>query len=108
MSSLLDIAFPYRAKRTFGFASFALLVLVIIAEIEALVLVALGIIAHRLDLFIDLQTAILPAAAIVAFAGGAVFWWRARAWNRRRMQMLDEWAAGGSAFGEQLARRRQG
>jgi hypothetical protein len=108
VTSLLDIAFPYRAKRTFGAASFALLVLVIIGEIEALVLVALGIIAHRLDLFFDLQSAILPAAAIVAFATGAVFWWRARDWSRRRMEMLDEWAAAGSAYGEQLARRRQG
>jgi hypothetical protein len=51
MRSLLDVAFPYRIKRRFGAASFALIFLVLLAEIEMLVFVALAIVAHRLDLF---------------------------------------------------------
>ncbi|MDO8506625.1 MAG: hypothetical protein Q7S41_03350, partial [Candidatus Limnocylindria bacterium] len=80
MGGLMDIAFPYRAKKSFGAASFALIFLVIILEVEALVLVALGIVAHRFDLFVDLQPVILPGACIVALSAETVFWWRARAW----------------------------
>ena len=102
----MDIAFPYRAKRTFGAASFALIFLVIIGEVEALVLVALGVVAHRFDLFVDLQEIILPGACLIAISVSTVFWWRARAWTKARVEMLDLWAGGGTAFGERLAKSR--
>lgn len=102
----MDIAFPYRAKKSFGAASFALIFLVIILEVEALVLVALGIVAHRFDLFVDLQPVILPGACIVALSAATVFWWRARAWSKQRVEMLNLWAGGGTAFGERLAKNR--
>jgi hypothetical protein len=102
----MDIAFPYRAKKTFGAASFALIFLVIIVEVEALVLVALGVVAHRFDLFVDLQEVILPGACLIALSAAVVFWWRARAWTKTRVEMLDLWAGGGTSFGERLAKSR--
>jgi hypothetical protein len=107
MGGLLDIAFPYRAKKSFGAASFALVFLMIVAEVEALVLVALGIVAHRFDLFVALQEIVLPGACFIALSGAAAFWWRARGWSRQRVEMLNLWAGGGTAFGERLAKSRQ-
>lgn len=104
---LLDIAFPHRVNRTFGAASFALVFLMSVLEIEALVLLALGVVAHRFDLFVAVQEVLLPAASIIAFAAATVFWWRARSWSRKRVQSLSQWAGGGSAFGERLAKSRQ-
>ncbi len=106
VGGILDIAFPYRAKKTFGAASFALIFLVIIGEVEVLVLIALGVVAHRFDLFVDLQEVILPGACLIALSSSAVFWWRARAWTKQRVEMLDLWAGGGTAFGERLAKSR--
>jgi len=106
MGGLIDVAFPYRAKKSFGAASFALIFLVIIAEVEALVLVALGIVAHRFDLFVDLQEVIFPGACFIALTSSAAFWWRARAWTKARVDSLNLWAGGGTAFGERLAKSR--
>lgn len=111
MSGLLDIAFPYRKKKSFGAASFALLFLLIIVEVEALVLVALGVIAHRLDLFMELQTVLLPGACVIALSVATVFWWRARRWTQTKIEMLNVWAQGGtaggaSAYGQKLALKR--
>lgn len=47
-------------------ASFALLVLVIVDEIEALVFIGLGIALQRVDLFAEVQSAVFPAALFVA------------------------------------------
>jgi len=107
MSSLMDIAFPYRNKRSFGAASFALVFLMLLAEIEGLIVVALGIVAHRLDLFVDLQPIVLPGACLISLSSAAVFWWRARSWSKARIEMLDLWAQGGTAYGERLAKARQ-
>ena len=107
MSSLLDVAFPYRIKRRFGAASFALIFLVLLAEIELLVFIALAIVGHRLDLFMGLQPIILPAACLLALAAAGVFWWRARSWTKQRVDMLNLWAQGGTAYGERLAKSRQ-
>ena len=103
----MDVAFPYRIKRKFGAASFALIFLVLLIEIELLVFVALGIVAHRVDLFMDLQPIILPGACLVALSASVVFWWRARKWSNQRVEMLNLWAQGGTAYGERLARSRQ-
>ena len=111
MAGLIDVAFPYRKKKAFGAASFALIFLVIILEIETLCLVALGVIAHRFDLFIDLQSVLLPGACVVALFTSTVFWWRARRWTRNRIEMLNVWAQGGesgagAAYGQKLALKR--
>lgn len=103
MGGLADLLFPYKARRSFGAASFALIFLIALAEVELLVAIALGIVAHRLDLFLTLQPLILPGACLVALSTAAVFWWRARSWTRSRVEMLDLWAGGGTAFGERLA-----
>jgi len=89
---LLDVAFPYRTKKGFGAASFALVFLTVIFEIESLVLVALGILAQRFDLVVDLQDVILPGACFVALAVATAFWWRARVWSRQRVDRLNVWA----------------
>jgi hypothetical protein len=107
MPGLLDVAFPYRIKKAFGAASFALIFLILLGEIEALVFIALAVIAHRLDLFIDLQPIVLPGACLVALAAAGVFWWRARSWNKQRVDMLNLWAQGGTEFGERLVKSRQ-
>ena len=96
MKELLDIAFPYRVKRSFGAASFALVFLIAVAEVEALMLVALGFIGRRVDLFVALQEAILPVSCFIALASAVVFWWRARTWTRQRVEALNLWAGGGS------------
>jgi hypothetical protein len=107
MGGLMDVAFPYRIKKRFGAASFALIFLVLLAEIELLVFVGLAIVAHRLDLFIGLQPIIFPGACLVALAAAGVFWWRARSWTKQRVEMLNLWAQGGTAYGERLAKSRQ-
>jgi hypothetical protein len=107
MGSLLDVAFPYRIKRSFGAASFALIFLVLLAEIEILVFIALAIVAHRLDLFMGLQPIVFPGACLVALTASVVFWWRARQWTKQRVEMLNLWVKGGTAYGERLAKSRQ-
>lgn len=105
--SLSDIAFPYNVKRPFGIVSFCFVFLMLILEIEVMVFVGLGIIAHRIDLFIALQPAILPAAALVSFVASAVFAWRARAWSKARIDGLREWGGAATAsYAEKLAARR--
>ena len=103
----MDVAFPYRIKRRFGAASFALIFLVLLAEIELLVFVAVAIVARRLDLFTGLQPIIFPGACLVALAAAGVFWWRARSWTDQRVEVLNLWAQGGTAYGERVARSRQ-
>lgn len=103
----MDVAFPYRIRRRFGAASFALIFLVLLAEIELLVFVALAIVARRLDLFTGLQPIIFPGACLVALAAAGVFWWRARSWTDQRVEVLNLWAQGGTAYGERVARSRQ-
>jgi len=63
-------------------------------------------VAHRFDLFVDLQEVILPGACVIALSAAAVFWWRARAWSKARIETLALWAGGGTAFGERLAKNR--
>src|SRR6266542_1320039 len=107
MTNLLDIAFPHRTGRSVGAASFALIFLILLGEIELLVFVALAVVAHRLDLFTDLQPVILPGACLVALSAAGVFWWRARSWTKQRSEMRNLGAQGGSAYGERLAKSRQ-
>jgi hypothetical protein len=102
-----DIAFPYRAKRSFGVVSFAFVFLMLILEAELVVFIGLGIIAHRIDLFVDLQPDILPAAAMVSLVASGVFAWRARAWSKARIEGLREWGgAAATSYAEKIAARR--
>jgi hypothetical protein len=50
---------------------------------------------------------ILPGACLVALSAAGVFWWRARSWTKQRIEMLNLWAQGGTAYGERLAKSRQ-
>lgn len=105
--SLSDIAFPYKAQRSFGIVSFCFVFVVLIVEIELVVFVALGIIAHRVDLFLELQPDILPAAALVSLVASGVFAWRARAWSKARIAGLRDWGgASTTAYAEKIAARR--
>jgi len=104
--SLGEIVFPYKAQRPFGVASFAFVFLMLLIEVELLVFVALGLVGHRIDLFLDLQTGILPAAALVSLVASGVFAWRARAWTRARIASLRDWdGAATSSYVEKLAAR---
>lgn len=102
-----DIAFPYNAKRSFGVVSFAFVFLLLLLEVEIVVFIGLGIIAHRIDLFLDLQPDILPAAVLVSLVTSSVFAWRARAWSKARIEGLSEWGgAATTAYAEKIAARR--
>jgi len=105
--SLADIAFPYRAMRPFGVVSFAFVFLMLVLEAEIVVFIGLGIIAHRVDLFLDLQPDILPAVVLVSLITSSVFAWRARAWSKARIEGLRDWGgAATSSYAEKLAARR--
>ena len=106
MMSLLDIAFPYRVRRTFGITSLALVFVLLLAEVEALVFVALAVVAHRLDLFWELQPVLLPGACFISLTVAAVFTWRARTWSQHRVATLEQWAGTGTGFAEKLATKR--
>jgi len=71
--------------------------LMVLIEVEALILVAVGIVARRFDLFADLQEVVLPGACLIALSVSTVFWWRAREWTRERLHLLNLWAGGSQA-----------
>jgi len=97
---LLEIAFPYRAHRSFGAASFALVFISLILEIELLILLALGVVARRLDLFLPLQTAVFPAAVAVSLVATGVF-----AWTRARIAGLSAWGTDTTDYMAELQER---
>jgi hypothetical protein len=103
--SLLDIAFPYRRKKSFGVASFALTFIVLLLETEILAFIGVAIVARQPALWWVLQPVVFPAACLLSLSAAAVFWWRARAWSRSRVETLDAWARGGQTFGQQLTQK---
>lgn len=103
---LADIAFPYRAKRSFGAASFALLFLTLLFEIELIALIGLAV-SGRAGLFLDLQSVIIPAAVLVSLSAAAVFTWRARTWTKARMDSVRLYAAQSSGYAERLAQQHR-
>jgi hypothetical protein len=104
--SLIEIAFPYRRRRSFGAASFAFTFLVLLFEVELLAFIGIALAARQLQLWWDLQPVVLPTACLVSLAAAAVFWWRARAWSKRRVETAEAWARGGTTFGQQLSEKR--
>jgi hypothetical protein len=106
MSSLLDIAFPYRRRNSFGAASFALTFLVLLFEVELLAAVGVVIATRQLQLWWDLQPVVLPTACLVSLAAAAVFWWRARSWTKKRIAMAVAWSRRGTTLGQELAQKR--
>ncbi len=102
---LIDVAFPYRAGRSFGVASFALVFLVLIIEIELMVFIAIALVLHRFDLFVATQVAIFPAAAAVSLVAAGAFAWRARAWTRSRIAGLRAWSGGSDDYAAALRAR---
>jgi hypothetical protein len=101
--SLIEIAFPYRRRRSFGAASFALTFLVLVLEIELLAFIGVAVAARQLQLWWDLQPIVFPTACLISLMTAGVFWWRARSWSRHRIQTLEAWARGGPTLGQQLA-----
>ena len=106
MSSLIDIAFPYRRRRSYGAASFAFTFLVLFFEVELLVFAGVAIAARQLQLWWDLQPIVLPTACLVSLATTTVFWWRARSWSRHRVAIAEAWARRGTTLGQELAQQR--
>jgi hypothetical protein len=106
VSSLIDIAFPYRRRRSYGAASFAFTFLVLLFEVELLAFIGVALVARQLQLWWGLQPIVLPTACLVSLAATAVFWWRARSWNKQRVETLEAWARGGPTFGQQLAQKQ--
>ncbi len=105
VSSLIDIAFPYRRRRFYGAASFAFTFLVLLLEVELLAFIGVAIAARQLQLWWDLQPVVFPTACLVSLAAAAVFWWRARSWSKDRVETLEAWARGGPTLGQQLGRK---
>jgi hypothetical protein len=101
---LLDILFPYRVGRDFGVTSFALVFVVIFLEVDLIVALAL---IQRLDLFVEMQIAIIPAAVLVSLISAAVFTWRARAWTRARIKRLGARTPDAVEYAERLAQQRR-
>jgi hypothetical protein len=106
MTSLIDIAFPYRRRHSFGAASFAFTFLVLLFEVELLVAIGVAIATRQLQLWWDLQPIVLPTACLVSLATAAVFWWRARAWTKKRIAMAVAWSRRGTTFGQEVAQKR--
>ena len=103
---LIDIAFPYRRRKSFGAASFAFTFLVLLFEVELLAFGGIVIAARQLALWWELQPIVFPGACLVSLAAATVFWWRARVWSRGRVETLEAWARSGTTFGQQLAQER--
>jgi hypothetical protein len=106
MTSLIDIAFPYRRRRSFGAASFAFTFLVLLFEVELLAFAGVAVVARQLQLWWDLQPIVFPTACLISLAAATVFWWRARSWSKERVRTAEAWARGGPSLGQQLAQKR--
>ena len=72
----MGFAFLADLARRRSLASAALLFLLLIDEVEGLLFVAVGVILHRVDLFIALQDALFPAIVLLAGAVSLVRNWR--------------------------------
>jgi hypothetical protein len=105
VTSLIDIAFPYRRRRSFGAASFAFTFLVLLFEVELLAFIGVAIAARQPQLWWDLQPIVFPTACLISLAAATVFWWRARSWSRQRVETAEAWARGGATFGQQLSQK---
>jgi len=72
-------------------ASAALLFLLLVDEVEGLIFLAVGVLGHRTDLFLDAQDALFPAVVIVAGVVSLVRNWRRRTEQKavEPMEMLD-------------------
>jgi hypothetical protein len=106
VTSLIDIAFPYRRRRSFGAASFAFTFLVLLFEVELLAFFGVAIAGRQLQLWWELQSIAFPTACLVSLAAATVFWWRARSWSRQRVEIAEAWVRGGTTLGQQLAQKR--
>jgi len=73
---VVGIEFLADLARQRSLASAALLFLLLVDEIEGLVFVALGVLLHRLDLFLQAQDVLFPAIVLVAGAVSLVRNWR--------------------------------
>jgi len=113
---LRKIISPAEFDRPYGPASAAFLFLMVFSEIEGLAFLVIGLVLRRPELFLDLQSGILPAAFIVAAATACVVLWRSRYWlARSRMNRYTkevgetmELVRLGERFGRTETRRNTG
>ncbi len=63
---LVGVAFLLRLARRRSLASAALLLLLLIDEIEGIVFLAVGVVLHRIDLFLTCQDVLFPAVVVIA------------------------------------------
>jgi hypothetical protein len=73
------LAFLGDLARQRSLASAAFLFLMLVDEIEGLVFLGVGVLAHRIDLFLESQNVIFPAIVLVAGAVSLARNWRRRA-----------------------------
>ncbi len=75
----MGIAFLADLARQRSLASAALLFLMLVDEMEGLVFVALGVVLHRVDLFLAVQDVLFPAVVVIACVVSLARNWRRRA-----------------------------
>ena len=102
--TLSEIAFPYRANRQFGVASFALVFVTLVIETELLVAAGFAL-AQQLGLYLTFQSLFFPVIVLVSLFVSAVFTFRTRSWTRQRLVLAASYGAGAAAYGERLAKR---
>jgi hypothetical protein len=79
----VGIAYLVNLARARSLAAAALLFLLLVDEIEGMVFVVVGIVLHRVDLFLAMQDSLFPAVVVVAAVASA-----ARNWRRRTPEPL--------------------
>ncbi len=72
----MGVAYLVGLARQRSLPAAALLFLLLVDEIEGIVFVAVGIVLHRVDLFLAAQDALFPAAVLVAAAASVARNWR--------------------------------
>jgi hypothetical protein len=86
----VGLAFLGDLARQRSLASAALLLLLLVDEIEGLVFLAVGVAAHRVDLFVVSQDVLFPAIVVVAgVVSVARNWRRSEKIEVEPMEMLD-------------------
>ena len=77
----MEIISPLGRGRRYGAVSATFLFMMVLAEIEGLAFIAVGLVGGRPDLFLVGQGVIFPAAWTVAAATAGAMLWRARNWS---------------------------
>ena len=74
----MGVEFLLGLIRRRSLASAALLFLLLVDEMEGMAFVAVGVLLHRVDLFVAMQNAVFPAVVVVAGVTSLVSNWHRR------------------------------